>query len=306
VTLLEKIRHTLLEDKGVWNLAVYIQEAPFSIDFDLKDPQELLRCRRLKLFGPYPHTCADPFLFSKDDSLYIFYEKVFPHRHGTINALVTKDLCSYHDMGEILREPYHLSFPYVFQDLNGNIFMMPESSRFGVLSLYSFREFPRNVVKARDLLVGNFYDSSVILERERWYLFTTSPEGLHIFLTDDLRGGELRAHPLNPVSTDPRYCRCGGAPFRVGERLFRVAQDCSESYGRNIHLFEIVEISENRYQEILVRENAIDLQPDWCRLGSHHLSVTTFLGKTVICVDGKEPDVYANRFFSLFSRRYKK
>ena len=302
MTVLSKLRRLFLDDNVVWNTAVYVQDAPFSLDLNFREPRLLLRCRRLKLFGSHPHTCADPFLFVHGGHLYIFYEKVFPRQPGLICALATKDLEHFEDLGEILREPYHLSYPFVFHDELGHIFMVPEASRFGVTSLYGFKSFPYGVFKIRDLLKGNFYDTNVIKKDDQWFIFTTSPEGLHIFFTNDLIGGEVHAHPLNPLTTNPRYSRNGGGPIRLGPRLLRFAQDCSESYGRNIHIFEIEELSTDRYRESLIRENAVCLTEPWRRLGSHHVSVAEFLGKTVVCIDGKEPDLYVNRFLAPFGR----
>jgi hypothetical protein len=299
---LSKLGRLLLDDNVVWNTAIYVQEVPLSLDFDFGEPRLLLRCRRLKLSDSYPHTCADPFPFAHEGRLYIFFEKVLPRQPGVICALVTKDLQHFEDLGEILREPHHLSYPFVFETADNEILMIPESSRHGVTSIYGFREFPQGGYKIRDLLVGQFFDSSAIRVGDRWFLFTTSPEGLHIFHTDCLLRGELCPHPLNPITRDLRYSRCGGAPLRIGERLYRVAQDCSDGYGRNINVFEITELSIAHYNESLVKQDAMDLTPRWRRLGSHHLSVASFLEKAVVCVDGKEPDIYVNRFFSAVSR----
>jgi hypothetical protein len=301
-TFLSTLTRVFLDDNVVWNTAVYVQDAPLNFDFNLGDPRVLLRCRRFKISDSYPHTCADPFSFAYDGRLYIFYEKVFPGQPGVICALATKDLQHFEDLGEILREPHHLSYPFVFETAEGEVVMIPESSRHGVTSIYGFRDFPWGSYKIRDLLVGDFFDSSAVRVGDRWFLFTTSPEGLHIFHTDSLLHGELGPHPLNPITKDLRYSRCGGAPLRIGEQIYRVAQDCSDSYGRNINVFEINELSTTDYKESLLKEGAMDLTPRWRRLGSHHLSVSSFLGKTVVCVDGKEPDIYINRVFSAFSR----
>lgn len=288
----------------VWNLAFYTQDAPFSIDFELDEPTKLFRSRHLKCFTRFPHTRADPFLFSHEGSLFIFYEIVFPLGHGKIAAFMTKDLKHFENLGVVLCEDYHISFPYVFSDTSGDIFLLTESSKYGITWLYKFDQFPSQLRKVRGVLFGDYRDSFLVRKGEVWFMFTTtSSRSLHIFYTKDLIHGAIEPHPLNPISSDPRYSRCGGGPLFIDGRLYRVAQDCSQSYGRNIHLFEIEELSEDSYRERLVRENAIDLRPAWRRLGSHHLSVTEFLGKTVVSLDGQEPDLVINRFLALLYRR---
>ena len=248
-TFLNKLRRRFFDENGVWNTAVYVQDAPLSLEFDLHEPRLLLRCRRLKLFGSYPHTCADPFLFVHKGCLYIFYEKVYSREPGLICALATNDLEHFEDLGEIMREPYHLSYPFTFEDGNGNVFMTPESSSFGVASLYGFSSFPHGIHKIRDLLNGEFYDTNIIRKDGKWFIFTTNAQGLHIFFCDDLIKGEIHAHPQNPITADSRFSRNGGGAAFLGSLLLRFAQDCSVSYGRNVNIFEIEELSIGRYRE---------------------------------------------------------
>ena len=70
---------------------------------------------------------ADPFLFEKDNKLYIFAEMYkFNRMKGSIgycqieNGKQTK-------WKEIIHEDYHLSFPNVIEE-NGEIYLYPESS----------------------------------------------------------------------------------------------------------------------------------------------------------------------------------
>ena len=43
-----------------------------------------------------------------------------------------------------------------------------------------------------------------------------------------------------------------GAFWRQGDRLFRPAQDCSNGYGKGILIYEVTELSPQRYTEQLV------------------------------------------------------
>ena len=299
---LSKVREALFGDRAVWNMTIYVTDEPFSIDFDLKQPRKIFSSSHPKLFGLHPHTRADPFLFVDGGYLYLFFEIVFPRQQGKICAYRTKDLQHFEYLGEILHEKHHLSFPFVFRgDDERQIFMLPKSSGSGIVALYQFLDFPRGLTKIRELLSGVYYDSFLVKRRSTWFLFTTSAKGLEIFYSEDLLEGVFAPNPLNPVNSDSRYSRSAGGPLSVAGAMYRVAQDCSGTYGRNIHIFRIDELTPSRYRETLVRENAIDLSDLWRSLGSHHISVALFLNKNVIATDGKENDFFLNRYFSLLS-----
>ena len=66
-------------------------------------------------------------------------------------------------------------------------------------------------------------------------------------------------HPSCPVSTDVRYARSAGAILDIEKRLLRPVQDCSENYGRRIHVEEIVELTPDTYRARLLHS----IEPDW-------------------------------------------
>jgi hypothetical protein len=61
--------------------------------------------------------------------------------------------------------------------------------------------------------------------------------------------GEFAEHPMSPIRISPRGGRMGGAILRLGDRLFRFGQDFQGGYGDGVILFEILELSPNRYSE---------------------------------------------------------
>ena len=180
--------------------------------------------------------------------------------------------------------------------------MLPESSAVGETSLYKFDDFPHGLRKIRTLLSGAYVDASAIEHEGLWYLFATGESGLELFVTADIAAGELRPHPANPVTADPRYARCGGGPIEIDGSLYRVAQDTSQGYGRNINIMRINELSETTYAEELAVADYLDLRESWNSKGGHHLSTADFLGKRIIATDGLQNDIYVNKAFGLFSR----
>jgi hypothetical protein len=172
--------------------------------------------------------------------------------------------------------------------------MLPETAESGELSLYRFKDFPHQLVRERVLLRGRFVDSSILQHEGRWYLFTTSEVGLELFVTDDLLRGELVRHPASPVTNDPAFRRSGGPTRSTRDGLFRLAQDCSVDYGRNLNVLQILELTPSTYREKLLRSDFFARSDEYNECGAHHLSVIEFMGKTVIAVDGYRRDGWGN------------
>ena len=74
------------------------------------------------LFNPNASVIlADPFLFVKGDTLYLFYEHLTKwFGTGRICMRSTKDLEIWTEEVDVLVEPFHLSFPFVFEE-NGKV-----------------------------------------------------------------------------------------------------------------------------------------------------------------------------------------
>ena len=290
-----------LKRNRVWSLGLYVKAPEFSFHDDLGRADLVLNSRRLRSTRRHVHTQADPFLFPHGDWLYVFYESQAVGEPGKIEAMRTSDLKSFEPIGEVLKEPFHLSFPFVFEH-RAEVYLLPESLSTNEVSLYRFAEFPSRVVKDRVLLKGGYKDSSLVEHNGSWYFFTTSADGLELFYTDDPRSGRFIPHRQNPLTHDPRYNQCGGSPIYLDGRLYRIAQDCSGEYGRNISILEIVELSKTAYREELVIRDYFPLNDEWNARGGHHLSVANFKGRTVVAVDGKQDDLWVNKVFSLIYR----
>ena len=251
------------------------------------------------------HTCADPFLFVENDSLYIFYESQNTGEAGQISVKITNDLKNFTEITDLLKESYHLSYPFVFRQ-NSSIFMIPESEEANELILYKFSDFPTKIEKCKTLLKGDYVDSSTINHDGTWYLFTTSKLGLEIYYTDNLEKSKLIAHPNNPVCTDSRYQRNGGGPLIIENNLYRIAQDCSREYGSNINILKINTLSKTSYTEEIFIENYFERDLIINKKGGHHLSIANFKGETIIALDGKHKDYLINKFLSPFFKLIKK
>jgi hypothetical protein len=284
----------------VWSLAVYVEPSDFSFEKKPRAVWFVLNAKKRRKSG-HIHTFADPFLFPFGGELYLFYESQAVGEDGKIDAYKTRDLSEFEYVGEVLKEPFHLSYPFVFSE-GSSVFLIPETSSQNEVSLYKFEDFPYKPVRSRVLLKGPYVDSSMFKHGGLWYLFTTSNDGLEIFFTDNIETGELESHPCNPITNDPKYKRCGGSIIEINDKIYRIAQDGSSEYGKNISILQVNELSKNSYHEELLVSDYFELNETWNSKGGHHLSVAQFNHQWVMAVDGKQNDLYMNKLLTLIYR----
>ena len=222
---------------------------------------------------------------------------------GEIGLATSPDGSSWSYERIVLAEPFHVSYPYVFE-WQADVYMIPETGEAKVVRLYRARVFPFEWEFVGELLAGErFVDASVFrLERQWWMLTEVSP------VSDDAgtvaRHGSLRLygasnregpwieHPMSPVVTnDAKIARPAGRIVRTEQRLVRFAQDCSQVYGLSVRAFEIQELSATTYRERPLGEMPL-LGPGrhaWNRGGTHHIDAHFVEGQWVACVDGWSP-----------------
>ena len=78
---------------------------------------------------------ADPFLFVKNEKLYLFYESKAFFSPGVIMMTSTVDLKNWSKPVVVLKESFHLSYPWVFEE-EGKIYMIPETGSDKSIRLY--------------------------------------------------------------------------------------------------------------------------------------------------------------------------
>ena len=177
----------------------------------------------------------------------------------------------------VLEEPYHLSFPFVFEH-DGEIYMVPETANDRSVKLYKATSFPTGWIEVKVLLADVVaVDTVVFRHGSLWWMLTTiQGEGpglnnaeLHAFYADDLLG-KWTGHELNPIVMDARKGRNGGFIRDGSGKPCRVAQVPGFTfYGAASAVYEIEELSPTSYRESLIREvrptffSALD--------GTHHI-----------------------------------
>jgi len=195
---------------------------------------------------------ADPFVIEKSGIYYIFFEEYLYSRFsGRISMIETNNFKSFSRPEMVLEQPFHLSYPNVFEH-DGRYYCIPEQVESGKVVLYEAQAFPKDWKETATILKFPGLDPTIICDNGRWWLFTGREGGedveLFIWHATELIG-PWRPHPQNPVKTDVRSSRPGGRPFLRDGKWIRPAQDCSISYGSRIVFNEIVEMTETCYEE---------------------------------------------------------
>lgn len=291
------IKNLFKKRDGIFAIQLFANDKLTLSEFDKKHLILRMPIKGLWKYKPILFQ-ADPFLFVKDDRLYLFYEEQKGYSPGRIMMMNTSDLKSWSNPVIVLQENFHLSFPFIFED-EGKVYMIPESGEDQSIRLYEAnRDFTSfsfvRVLLKQEKRIGpnsNYVDNHVFKNKGIYYLFTSYRNNWEIrqelFTTNDLLKGEFVRHPCSPIFVGNKYGRNGGSLICFNDKLLRVSQDCSVEYGVNVSLHEINSINETYYNETLFVDDLFSdniLFPN----GGHQLNITSFLGKYVYGTDYRE------------------
>jgi hypothetical protein len=220
------------------------------------------------LLPPKDRCHADPFLVEKDGKTLLFFESLrFRERRGTIWCC---ELGSDGELGEaieVLRRPYHLSYPFVFEH-EGQMYMIPETMQNRTIELYRATNFPTQWTLEAVLLSGICaVDATLVKMGGKFWIFAgvsndrhSNSDELGVFFADELTG-PWTPHPANPVVSDVRRARPAGALFCDAERLIRPSQDCGKAYGYGLVFSEVMKLTETEYAERPIAR----IDPGWTK-----------------------------------------
>jgi len=298
----EHLRHVYVaapRSEQVWSIGVFTGASPWSLTDRSRDNPLLTAAQVTDVPAA---SVADPFVINHAGRWYMLFEVVnWRTWKGEIGLATSIDGLAWQYERIVLAEPFHLSYPYVFE-ADGHIYMIPETSQAESVRLYRARRFPWDWEHAGDLLSGlPFADSSVILHGGRWWLFTETSGGrnstLRLYHADGLFG-PWHEHPQSPiVDGDATSARPAGRIISADERLVRFAQNCVPAYGTDVRAFEITRLTPETYSERPLGAAPI-LGPrgtGWNAGGMHHVDPVRLPdGGWLAAVDGwhwePEPD----------------
>ncbi|XP_052199425.1 glucosamine inositolphosphorylceramide transferase 1-like [Diospyros lotus] len=262
------------DGEGSWSIGVFFGDSPFSLKpietanvwrdessaWPVANP--VVTCSSASDAGFPSNFVADPFLYVQGDTLYLFYEtKNSITMQGDIGVARSIDKgASWQQLGIALDEDWHLSYPYVF-DYNGQVYMMPEGSAKGDLRLYRAVEFPLKWTLEKIIIKKPLVDSFIINHDGKYWLFGSDHSGIGTKKNGQLEIwhsssplGPWKAHKKNPIYNTHKSmgARNGGRPFVHNGNLYRVGQDCGETYGRRVRLFKVEILTKDEYREVEV------------------------------------------------------
>ena len=280
-------------NKHLWSIGLYAGSSPLTLGPDPRFANPVLT--RDQVTDIPCAFVADPFLVRAGATWYLFFE-AFNRRvwRGEIAVATSADLATWQYDRVVLAEPFHLSYPLVFE-WQGAHYMIPETHQTRTIRLYKAEAFPAKWSLVHTIMSGDrFADTSLFRHADRWWLFTeTSPgmqhDTLRLFSADDLMGSWTE-HPASPiVRGDAHAARPAGSVVRTEHGLVRFAQDCAPAYGVRVNAFEITTLSPTEYAERPAPANP-GLGPSgtgWNESGMHHVDAhEESPGRWIAAVDG--------------------
>jgi hypothetical protein len=239
---------------------------------------------------------ADPFMVEVSGIWHMFFEVLNAEAgRGEIGLATSADTRNWRYRQIVLREPFHLSYPYVFQ-WDNQFYMVPESYQSKSVRLYKALDFPLRWTVVCDLLTGDdFEDASIFYFDNRWWLFTDHARPpyyagtLRLFYSEELKGPWIE-HPRSPlIDGNPHIARPAGRVLVWNNRIIRFTQDCCPVYGIRVQAFEITKLNIRSFEEQLVNARPV-LEGSgigWNESGMHHIDPHILSdGRCIACVDG--------------------
>jgi hypothetical protein len=213
--------------------------------------------RSTAIKNPPKHYLADPFVIHRNGSHVCLVEDFdYATKTGHIAAFRI-DREGYTTLGCALKENFHLSFPFVFEEAS-DLYMCPETHEAREIRLYKCVDYPLGWRLHRILMKEVRAADTVLFKHEgRWWMLTgidTSESGdfcseLHVFYADAFDSSNWTPHPMNPVIFDSRRARNGGLLFD-SDGVYRVFQvQGFAMYGESMGIARITQLTPDRYQE---------------------------------------------------------
>ncbi|XZN19814.1 glucosamine inositolphosphorylceramide transferase family protein [Clostridium perfringens] len=222
---------------------------------------------------------ADPFVINHNNIWYMFFEILeSKSRKGVIGFATSNDGEQWKYEKVVLKEKFHLSYPYVFED-NGEIYMIPETGQSGYIKVYKSTNFPYKWECISNIIVGEYWDSSIFKYDNKWWILsrTSKPKknSLALFYSENLLHG-WKEHRMSPlIIGDSSKTRPGGRVFVDKDRIIRFSQDHSKYYGEKVRAFEIRELNDDKYAEfeLGIIINKSDSHRTWNKDGMHTFEI---------------------------------
>ncbi|MBD2138462.1 hypothetical protein H6F32_12875 [Anabaena sp. FACHB-1237] len=277
--------------KSDWSIGIYTGDSPFNLSSPENIKNPVLTAKDVT--DVPADFVADPFMVCENGIWYMFFEVLNSlNNKGEIGLATSKDGFNWHYQQIVMREDFHLSYPYVFKFKN-EYYMIPESFQSSSVRLYIATDFPTQWSFVTNLLdQSEFADSSIFQHNDMWWLLTTTSKDrniLRLFYSQQLIGLWIE-HIKSPViEENKKIARSAGRIVLLDGKIIRYTQDCERIYGSQVRAFEITDLTTTNYQEKEFQENPIIKASGsgWNKTGMHHIDPHKIdENKWIACVDG--------------------
>ena len=239
---------------------------------------------------------ADPFMLRVDHTYFMFFEVMNRQTgKGEVGLATSENAEKWTYQQIVLKEPFHLSYPYVFE-WKQEYYLIPESYQTNSVRLYKAVDFPTGWSFVQNLLDGHdFVDCSFFAFGGKCWLFAGlgSPpnraDTLCLYYADDLMGPWLEHRQSPIIESNMHSARPAGKVLIVDDRVIRYAQECYPAYGSRVRAFGITELATISYHESEVDQSPVLTASGtgWNESGMHHIDAHRLEdGRWIACVDG--------------------
>ena len=190
------------------------------------------------LKSPKTKWYADPFFRDVTDDRFIVWAEEFRYKErvGRIVQLEI-EISTMRILKEvvILENSTHFSFPISYTN-QGENYVYPENSLSGELNLYKFNDEYSKLEFQKSILKRKVVDSVIYDCKWGKFLFTTdySDHGGNGDVLKIFKWENDEFVPFQDVMMPQCYARNAGAILHIDGDDYRVAQDCTRSYGENL------------------------------------------------------------------------
>lgn len=257
--------------RKIWNLS---NREQWVLLYQFNDPSELPELsaadfKYKEIVPPKSKFWADPCAFkTAEGKHFIFFEElVYSKNRAHLSVLEVGKDGTVSKPQIVLEKPYHLSYPFVFEEGN-DIYMIPETSANKTIELYKCVSFPDKWEFQMNLMEHlHAVDTTIYKQHNKYWMFVNIKENkgasawdeLFLFSADSLLTQDWKPHPQNPIISDVRQSRPAGHLIEHEGKLFRPSQDCSCTYGYATNMNEVITLNENEYKE----KKVSTLLPEW-------------------------------------------
>lgn len=203
---------------------------------------------------------ADPFPWQWRGETGVFYERLdYRSNRGEIYYQRFDENVPAGEPTIALAEAWHLSYPFLLEQ-DDTLYMVPEASASGKITLYRCVEFPGRWEPVANLVEGvEAADATIFQHEGRFWMTSVVREGVGGY-SDTLAIhhapallGPWEEHAQRPALVDSRYARPAGWVVERAGALLRPAQDCAAGYGFGVHVMRVDALTPETFTQTPLR-----------------------------------------------------